>query len=90
MNEVSERSPDDDVRGLDQGTEAQRLPPSSAVVHKAVQLLRASELGAAYEDACSEWADSGGAAAWDATVADGLTGQSGDRPALPQTMVDDS
>jgi hypothetical protein len=35
--------------------------------------LRASELGAAYEDAWQEWFESGDAEAWDAIVDDGLT-----------------
>ena len=35
--------------------------------------LRASELGAAYEDAWADWADSDDGDLWDAAVADGLT-----------------
>lgn len=69
---VSVSLPDDDVTYLDEYARAQGLPSRSAVVHKAVRLLRASELGAAYEDAWSEWADSGDAEPWDATAADGL------------------
>ena len=69
---VSVSLPDEDVSYLDEYAHAQGLPSRSAVVHKAVRLLRASELGAAYEDAWSEWADSGDADLWDATVTDGL------------------
>jgi Arc/MetJ-type ribon-helix-helix transcriptional regulator len=45
----------------------------SAVVHKAVRLLRASGLGAAYEEAWREWAASGEEEElWGSTSADGL------------------
>jgi hypothetical protein len=37
-----------------------------------VRLVKGAELGAAYEDAFVEWEDSGEAASWEATVADGL------------------
>jgi hypothetical protein len=43
------------------------------VLHRAVRLLHATELGADYEDAWSEWASSKDAAEWDATVGDGLS-----------------
>ena len=69
---VSVSLPDDDVAYLDEYAHSQGLPSRSAVVHKAVRLLRASELGAAYEGAWGEWADSGDADLWDATVPDGL------------------
>ncbi len=64
--------PDDDVDYLDRYAEAQGLPSRSAVVHKAVRLLRASELGSAYQDAWSEWYDSGDDDVWNAAVGDGL------------------
>lgn len=43
----------------------------SAVLHEAVRLLRASELGAAYEDAWAEWEAHGESALWEPTAADG-------------------
>jgi Arc/MetJ-type ribon-helix-helix transcriptional regulator len=64
--------PDDDVVYLDEYAAAQGLPSRSAAVHKAVRLLRAMELGAAYEDAWTEWSESGDSDVWDAAVADGL------------------
>lgn len=64
--------PEEDVEFLDAYARAEGFDSRSAVVHKAVRLLRASTLGAAYEDAWEEWADSGDAAAWDVAVADGL------------------
>ena len=47
--------PEGDVEYLDAYAERQRLGSRSASVQKAVRLLRASELGAAYEQAWSEW-----------------------------------
>lgn len=64
--------PDDDVEYLDEYARAQRLESRSAALHKAVRLLRASELGSAYEDAWSEWAANDDDQLWDAVVDDGL------------------
>jgi len=50
--------PDEDVEYLDAYAETQGLESRSAALRKAVRLLRASELGAAYEDAWTEWAGS--------------------------------
>ena len=69
---VSVSLPGEDVEFLDAYAAAQGFPSRSAVVHRAVRLLRASELGAAYEDAWEEWEAAGEADAWDATTADGL------------------
>ena len=63
--------PDEDVKFLDEYAAQLGIESRSAVVHRAVRLLQASELGAAYEAAWEEWA-AGDADAWDATVADGL------------------
>lgn len=64
--------PDDDVAYLDEYARAQRLGSRSAALHKAVRLLRASELGGAYEEAWTEWAGSDDDRLWDAVVDDGL------------------
>jgi Arc/MetJ-type ribon-helix-helix transcriptional regulator len=64
--------PDDDVAFLDAYAASQGIGSRSAVVHKAVRLLKASELGGAYEDAWTEWADSDDQELWDSTVSDGL------------------
>jgi len=64
--------PDEDVEYLDEYARAQRLESRSAALHKAVRLLRASELGSAYEDAWTEWAESDDDQLWDAVVDDGL------------------
>jgi len=64
--------PDEDVKFLDDYAKQLGIESRSAVVHRAVRLLQASELGPAYEAAWEEWA-AGDADAWDATVADGLS-----------------
>ena len=64
--------PDDDVEFLDAYAETQGYASRSAVVHKAVRLLRAAQLGPAYEEAWSEWRDTGEAAAWESAIGDGV------------------
>jgi Arc/MetJ-type ribon-helix-helix transcriptional regulator len=68
---VSVSLPDEDVDFLDTYAESQGFASRSAVVHKAVRLLRASELGPAYEDAWAEWSNED-AEAWESTASDGL------------------
>ena len=69
---VSVSLPDEDVDFLDAYASSQGFASRSAVVHKAVRLLRASELGPAYEDAWKEWTRGDEAAAWEPTAGDGL------------------
>jgi Arc/MetJ-type ribon-helix-helix transcriptional regulator len=69
---VSVSLPEEDVDFLDAYASEQGYGSRSAVVHRAVRLLRASELGAAYEDAWDEWESAGEADAWEATAADGI------------------
>lgn len=64
--------PNDDVEFLDQYARTQGYDSRSAVVHKAVRLLRSTELGEAYANAWSEWSESGEADGWDVTNGDGL------------------
>lgn len=64
--------PDEDIAFLDSYAAAQGITSRSAALHEAVRLLRASELGPAYEAAWDEWAQGGDAEAWDATSGDGL------------------
>lgn len=64
--------PADDVAYLDEYAQAQRLESRSPALHKAVRLLRASELGSAYEDAWTEWAASDDEQLWGAVVDEGL------------------
>jgi Arc/MetJ-type ribon-helix-helix transcriptional regulator len=69
---VSVSLPDEDVEFLDAYARAQGLASRSAVLHKAVRLLRGAELAPAYEDAFASWEDSDDAADWENTVGDNL------------------
>jgi len=69
---VSVSLPDEDVAFLDAYARTQGLPSRSAVLHKAVRLLRGTELAPAYEDAFASWEASEDAADWDATVSDSV------------------
>jgi Arc/MetJ-type ribon-helix-helix transcriptional regulator len=69
---VSVSLPDDDVEFLDSYAHAQKMGSRSAALHKAVGLLRTSQLAAAYEDAWDSWTESGDAGAWEAAADDGL------------------
>ncbi len=69
---VSVSLPDEDVEFLDTYAEAQGFPSRSAALHKAVRLLRASELGPAYEQAWDEWLAHDDADLWESTTSDGL------------------
>lgn len=64
--------PEEDVDFLDGYAKKEGYESRSAVVHKAVRLLRASGLGAAYEEAWREWEASGEEELWESTSADGL------------------
>ncbi|MFV0525258.1 MAG: ribbon-helix-helix domain-containing protein [Acidimicrobiales bacterium] len=67
---VSVSLPDEDVAYLDAYAEAQGLQSRSAALPRAVRLLRASELGAAYEDAWAEWSTSEDADLWEHGLTD--------------------
>lgn len=69
---VSVSLPDDDVQFLDSYAKEQGFDSRSAVLHKAVRLLRAAELGGDYEDAWREWATADDSHLWETVTADGL------------------
>jgi Arc/MetJ-type ribon-helix-helix transcriptional regulator len=69
---VSVSLPAEDVEFLDAYANSKGFVSRSAVVHKAVRLLRASGLGGAYEDAWQEWATESDGDVWDDTINDGL------------------
>ena len=69
---VSVSLPEDDVEFLDSYAQAQGIGSRSAVLHRAVGLLRATQLGDAYEEAWDSWEASDEAGAWEAVTADGL------------------
>ena len=64
--------PNEDVDFLDQYARTQGYDSRSAVVHKAVRLLRSTQLGEAYAEAWNEWSQSEEAGLWDNAVDDGL------------------
>lgn len=69
---VSVSLPEDDVEFLDSYARVQGIESRSAALHKAVGLLRATQLADAYEEAWDSWAASDDADAWGAVIADGL------------------
>jgi Arc/MetJ-type ribon-helix-helix transcriptional regulator len=69
---VSVSLTEDDVEFLDSYAHAHGIESRSAALHKAVGLLRTSQLASAYEDAWVTWSASGEPDAWDQAVADGL------------------
>jgi len=68
---ISMSLPEEDVTFLDAYAIEKGLPSRSAALHKAVRLLRATGLGAAYESAWAEWPHED-QQLWDATSSDGL------------------
>lgn len=71
---VSVSLPEDDVRYLDSYARSRGIDSRSAVLHKAVGLLRATELEDSYAAAWSSWDSSGDAEMWDSVTGDGLGG----------------
>jgi len=64
--------PEEDVEFLDAYAAAEGFGSRSAALHSAVRLLRSTQLGPAYEEAFSEWDQTGSAVEWEITAADGL------------------
>ncbi|MBM3695643.1 MAG: ribbon-helix-helix protein, CopG family [Actinobacteria bacterium] len=71
---VSVSLPDEDIEFLDQYARSQGYESRSAVVHRAVRLLRTAELGKGYAEAWEEWSNSEDGDEWEIAVADGLAG----------------
>lgn len=69
---VSVSLPAEDVEFLDSYARERGAQSRSAAVHKAVGLLRATQLGDAYEDAWDSWESSDDAGAWESAATDGL------------------
>lgn len=63
--------PDEDVDFLDRYATEHGVDSRSAVVHRAVSLLRVNELGDDYAAAWDDW-DSSDGDAWDSAISDGL------------------
>jgi Arc/MetJ-type ribon-helix-helix transcriptional regulator len=66
----------EDLATVDAFARAEGMPSRSAVIHRAIALLRHRSLEDDYAGAWTEWADTGEAAAWEDTVADGLADRS--------------
>lgn len=69
---VSVSIPERDVVFLDDYARAHGIASRSAAMHRAIRLLRASELSQHYADAFAEWEDSGEDQVWDTVVGDAL------------------
>jgi Arc/MetJ-type ribon-helix-helix transcriptional regulator len=69
---ISVSLPEEDIDFLDEYARSLGVPSRSAVIQRAVRLLRAAELGPAYAEAWEEWQTSGDAEAWDTAVGDGV------------------
>ena len=69
---VSVSIPNADVEFLDSYAHQHGIESRSAAIQRAIQVLRASELGDAYELAWEEWEQSGEAELWEPTTADAL------------------
>ncbi len=64
--------PAEDVEFLDAYAQSQGYTSRSAVLHKAVRMLRSAELTDAYEDAWAEWAATGESGFWEVATGDGV------------------
>jgi Arc/MetJ-type ribon-helix-helix transcriptional regulator len=69
---VSVSLPEDDLAFLDEYASAHAYASRSAVVHKAIGVLRLGELHDAYGDSWAEWDASGDGDSWEAVVGDGV------------------
>ena len=69
---VSVSLPDEDVEFLDSYAQAEGFQSRSAVLHRAVRLLRGTELGTAYEEAFQDWEETEQASDWEVTANDGI------------------
>jgi Arc/MetJ-type ribon-helix-helix transcriptional regulator len=69
---ISISLPEEDVEFLDEYARSIGTVSRSAVVQRAIRLMRAAELGPAYAQAWDQWAAEGEAAPWDSVVGDGI------------------
>ncbi|MBB2933949.1 Arc/MetJ-type ribon-helix-helix transcriptional regulator [Amycolatopsis bartoniae] len=65
---------EEDVAFLDEYAAETQAGSRSAVLHRAIELLRASQLEESYADAWEEW-EIEDAALWESAAGDGLTGR---------------
>ena len=69
---VSVSLPDEDIEFLDAYARSVGARSRSAVLRRAVCLLRATELGPAYAQAWQEWEAGGDSEVWESVTGDGL------------------
>ena len=69
---ISVSLPEEDVDFLDSYARTHGVASRSAALHRAVRLLRASELAQDYAAAFEEWSDKGDGHVWETVTADGL------------------
>ena len=69
---VSVSLPDEDIEFLDAYARSIGARSRSAVLQRAVRLLRATELGPAYAQAWQEWEAGGDSEVWESVSGDGL------------------
>lgn len=69
---ISVSLPEEDIEFLDEYARSLGVRSRSAVIQRAVRILRATELGPAYADAWEEWEASGEADIWDSAASDGI------------------
>lgn len=65
--------PEDDMAFVDDYVRMTDAPSRSAVIHEAIEMLRAARLEEEYAEAWEEWEGSEDARLWDAATADGMT-----------------
>ena len=69
---VSVSLPEEDIRYIDDYVRRTGSPSRSSALHRAVSLLRMSEIEEAYTSAWDEWQETEDAGLWDSTSGDGL------------------
>ncbi len=69
---ISVSLPGEDVEFLDGYARERKLDSRSAALQRAIRLLRAAELGAAYEVAWDDWVREGDSEPWETVISDGL------------------
>ena len=69
---ISISLPEKEVTFIDDYARAQRIASRSAVVRRAVELLRRVDLGDDYAAAWVEWAESDDSSDWERTADDGI------------------
>ena len=67
---VSISIPEEDVQFLDNYARNHQIASRSATLHRAIRLLRTSELSSAYAEAFTDWTTDPDDTAWDNTTAD--------------------